>query len=308
MRRIGLMIVLAASVMLVGCTSKEKESGEAVVGIQVENLQAESAAAETTTHTPTPTPTPEPTPTLQELVMVVCTSKSNVPADFMKGRYSDRCEMTFEITNNTDRPIQGVQGLLIIDDLFGSNITKINCDFTGQTINPGETVENDEMGYEVNEFIDTDVKIWNERFDDLKISYLVNAVVYADEASADETNKTSGSKDVTITCIGKKNIAEDIYAGRLNPSIQLIFSVENHTDKDIRGIQGIVIISDLFGSEIGRFGCDFTGTTIKAGETAEISDRYLEVPSYEDAKVKIYNEDYEDLKFEYEVKDIVYSE
>lgn len=308
MRRVmGFAIVLMVSVMLYGCTSK-KEATKDNGGIKVETIKADRVAVETTTPTPTPTPTPEPTPTLQELVTVVCTGKSNIPADYMKGRYSDRCDMTFEITNNTDRPIQGVQGLLIIDDLFGSNITKITCDFTGQIINPGETIENDEMGMEINEFVDTDVKIWNERFDDLKFSYLTNSVVYADDAGSGETNKTSGSKDVTVTCIGKKNIAEDIYAGRFNPNIQLIFSVENHTDKDIRGIQGIVIISDLFGSEIDRFGCDFTGTTIKAGETAEISDRYLEVPSYEDTKVKIYNEDYEDLKFEYEVRDIVYSE
>lgn len=306
MRKVFL-IVLAVSMMLVGCKDTAKEAAKSEnSGIQVQNLQNEQPKVETPT--PTPTPTPEPTPTLQELVTVVCTGKTNIPADYMKGRYSDRCDMTFEITNNTDRPIQGVQGLLIIDDLFGSNITKITCDFTGKVINPGETIENDEMGMEINEFVDTDVKIWNERFDDLKFSYLTNSVVYADDAATAETNKTSGSKDVTVTCIGKKNIEEDIYAGRFNPNIQLIFSVENHTDKDIRGIQGIVIISDLFGSEIDRFGCDFTGTTIKAGETAEISDRYLEVPSYEDTKVKIYNEDYEDLKFEYEVRDIVYSE
>ena len=129
MRKVFLTVFIA-SMLLVGCKDTAKEATKSEnSGIQVQNLQNEQPKVETPT--PTPTPTPEPTPTLQELVTVVCTGKSNIPADFMKGRYSDRCDMTFEITNNTDRPIQGVQGLLIIDDLFGSNITKITCDFTG---------------------------------------------------------------------------------------------------------------------------------------------------------------------------------
>ena len=305
--KVIVLMIIATSVVLAGCSSK-KEVSQDTGEIKVETIQNESVSAETSTPTPTPTPTPEPTPTLQELVTVVCTNKTNVPADYMNGRYSDRCDLTFDLTNNTDKPIQGIQGLLIIDDLFGSNITKITCNFTGQIINPGETVENDEMGKEINEFVDTDVKIWNENYEDLKFSYLVNSVVYAGESSDDDTNKTSGSKDVTITCTGKKNIEIDIYAGRFNPNVQFFFTIENHTDKDIRGIQGIVTVSDLFGDVIDRFNCDFTGTTIKAGDQAEISDKYLEVPSYDDAAVQLYNEDFEDLKFEYEVKDIVYSE
>lgn len=292
---------------LSGCSSKEEKTNVSD-DIAVEKIQVEKSERLEATPTPTPTPTPEPTPTLQELVTVTCTSKSNVPADYLNGRYSDRCDLKFEITNNTDKPVQGVQGLLIIDDLFGSNIMKITCNFTGQTINPGETIENDEMGMDINEFVEADVKVWNERFDDLKFSYLVNSVVYSEGSASEETNKTLGSKDVTVVCTGKKNIESDIYAGRLNPNVQFFFTVENHTDKDIRGIQGVVTVSDLFGDMIERFSCDFTGTTIKAGEKAEISDRYLEVPSYEDTKVKIFNENYEDLRFEYEVKDIVYSE
>lgn len=302
-----LLAVLMACTAMIGCGEK-KEATKNTGGIMVETIKTDNVASEAQTPTPTPTPTPEPTPTLQELVTVVCTAKSNMPADFMNGVYSNRCNMTFEITNNTDKPVQGIQGLLIIDDLFGSNITKITCDFTGQTINPGETVENDDLGMDVNEFVESDVKIWNERFDDLKFSYLVNSVVYADDDSGEDANKTSGSKDVTVTCTGKKNIAGDVYAGRIYPNIQFFFTIENHTDKVIRGIQGTVTVSDLFGSVIDRFNCDFTGTTIKAGDSAEISDKYLEVPSYEDSKVKILNEDYEDLKFEYEVRDIVYAD
>ena len=306
MRKV-LIVVLAASLILAGCGDSNKEVAKSENnGIQVQTLQ--DTQAEVETPTPTPTPTPEPTPTLQELVTVVCTGKSNVQADYMNGIYSNRCNLKFEITNNTDKPVQGIQGLLIVDDLFGSNIMKTTCNFTGQTIEPGETIENDSLGLDVNEFVEADVKLYNEKYEDLKFSYLVNSVVYADADSVGETNSTSGSKDVTVKCIGKKTIDADFYAGRINPNIQFIFSVENHTDKDIRGIQGTVTVSDLFGTVIDRFGCDFTGTTIKAGETMEISDRYLEVPSYEDTKVKILNEDYEDLKFEYEVRDIVYAE
>ncbi|GEM_PF-5519063 len=244
----------------------------------------------------------------ENAVTVKVTDKQNIEADIYNGIYSNRVNLVIEVTNNTEKDIQGVQGILIIDDLFGKNIKKSRCNFTGKIIAPGQTVSFEDLGLDINEYIDSDKKLYNEKYEDLQFTYQVDSIVYAEEADAAEKNITSGSDKVTITCVEKKNIEEDIYNGRYSPYVQFIFEVENHSDKDIKGIQGTVTVSDLFGNKIIKSNCDFTGTTIKAGETATITDRYLEINKFLDEDVKLYNEDYEDLQFQYEVTDIVYSE
>ena len=68
------------------------------------------------------------------------------------------------MTNNSDKPIKGVQGVLHIMDLFGSSIMDVRCDFTGHTIQPGETYTNKDLSYEVNEFNDEDMKLYSEDY------------------------------------------------------------------------------------------------------------------------------------------------
>ena len=52
-----------------------------------------------------------------------------------------------KVTNKTDRTIKGVQGVLIISDLFGVEITKMQSDFTGKEIPPNKYVTFDEYGF-----------------------------------------------------------------------------------------------------------------------------------------------------------------
>ena len=245
----------------------------------------------------------------KEELTVKVTNKENLKADYNAGRYSDRVNFTVEVTNNTDKPIQGVQGELQVNDLFGKKIMRSNCNFTGQTIAPGETATFSNIGLDINEFMDSHVKLYNENYDDLSFDYTVNEIVYAnDSASASGSNTTSGSSDVVIICTNKTNIPEDISAGRYSSYAEFSFSIENKTAKTIKGIQGVFTISDLFGKEIKKINCDFTGIKIAAGETIEVSEKYLEINQFMDEDVKVYTENYEDLKFSYKVTDIVYVE
>lgn len=244
-----------------------------------------------------------------EEVVVTVTGKTNIEADIYSGRYSDRVAFEIQITNQTDKTIKGVQGVLTVDDLFGKKIISSNCDFTGQTILPGETVTYDGIGIDVNEFIDSHVKLYNEAFDDLSFSYKVNEIVFANDGDSDSsTSQTTGSEEVSIMCTDKENIKPDYSAGRLLPYAQFTFVVENKTEKTIKGIQGVVTVSDLFGKQIKKFNCDFTGQKIPAGESVTFTDKYLEVNQFIDEDVKIYNEEFADLQFDYKVTDIVYDE
>ncbi len=247
-------------------------------------------------------------PSLNELVSVVVVDKKNYPEDWNAGRYSDYVQLLVDVTNNSDKPIQGVQGTIRIDDLFGQKIISSTLNFTGQIIQPGETVRYDRFGLDVNEFIDSHVKLYNEKYEDLNFSYKVTDIVYSNEDEESNTSSTSESAEVIVTVTDKKNIQEDWNAGRYSPYVQFIFEVENKTDKTIRGIQGVLTVNDLFGKQIKKVSCDFTGTNILPEGKVTFSDKYLEINEFVDADVKLYNEKYGDLQFSYKVTDIVYAE
>ncbi len=90
------------------------------------------------------------------------------------------CPLIFDVTNNTDKDIQGVKGTLKINDLFDVEILSIGCDFTGQIIPVGQTVTIDNLSYDANQFINTDMKFYNTAYNDLKFEYVISQIVFAD--------------------------------------------------------------------------------------------------------------------------------
>lgn len=115
-----------------------------------------------------------------EDVTVVVIDKSELPEDIHNGRYNDYCTLKFQITNNTDKDIQGVEGRLYVRDLFGKDIANFGCDFTGQTVPVGQSVTNDSMALEVNPFMDEHTKFYNTAFADLKFEFKVSQIVFTD--------------------------------------------------------------------------------------------------------------------------------
>lgn len=113
-------------------------------------------------------------------VEIIVTNKEQKPKDIYSGQYNNYCAMTFQITNNTDKDIQGIEGGLIVSDLFGKEIMRVGCDFTGQVIKSKQSITEDELGFEVNPFIDEDMKFYNTDFKDLKFEYIVHQIVFTD--------------------------------------------------------------------------------------------------------------------------------
>ncbi len=116
----------------------------------------------------------------QEDVTVTVTDKTVTPKDYDQWIYSNYANFVFEITNHTDKDIQGIQGDLEIKDLFGETIMTVSCDFTGTTIPAGKTIRNDELSLECNEFVDSEVKVYNEDYKDLRFQYIVSQIVFTD--------------------------------------------------------------------------------------------------------------------------------
>lgn len=114
---------------------------------------------------------------------IVVVEKAGIPKNSARWRFSNQVEFTFHITNNTDKAIVGVSGYINIKDMFGKDIKKLACDFTGNTIQPGETFVKKDMVYECNQFRDEDTQLYETEYKDLKFKYYVSSVIYEDGSS-----------------------------------------------------------------------------------------------------------------------------
>lgn len=115
-------------------------------------------------------------------------------------------------------------------------------------------------------------------------------------------------KSVNVTVTDKRNITKDIHNGSFSDRVEFTFNLENTFDKPVKGIEGILYIRDMFGKDILSTSCDFTGQSIPANNSITITDMGIDINNFMDEHIKLYNENYSDLKFDYEVINIVYDE
>ncbi len=245
----------------------------------------------------------------QDAATIKVVSKQNVAKNPNNGVFSDRVNLVFEVTNNSDKPIKGVAGVLNVNDMFDKPITSSNCNFTGKVIEPGTTVTFDELGFDINEFMEDDVKFYNETYENLKFTYDVNKVVYYDANATNETvNKAPNDAKVNVSVTAKDNIQKDIYNGIYSPRTEFDFVITNLTDKEIKGVQGIMTISDIFGNVIKKSNCDFTEKVIPAKGNVTIENLGFDINEFMSDDVLLYSTEYNDLAFEYETTAIVYTD
>jgi ribosomal protein L37E len=114
---------------------------------------------------------------------IVVAEKAGLPKNSARWRFSDQVQFTFHVTNNSDKAIVGVSGYVNIKDMFGKDIKELACDFTGNTIQPGETFVEKDMGYECNQFKAEDTQLFETEYKDLKFKYYVTSVIYEDGSS-----------------------------------------------------------------------------------------------------------------------------
>ncbi len=118
-------------------------------------------------------------------VTVKFTNMKSSPADLDNWKYSETVEFEITETNNTDKDIKGIQGVVDIQDMFGSSIMMIQCDLTN-TVKAGETIIDDSLGMEINQFMDDHVKLYTSDYDDLIFKYKVDKILFTDGTSKGE--------------------------------------------------------------------------------------------------------------------------
>lgn len=113
--------------------------------------------------------------------------------------------------------------------------------------------------------------------------------------------------EVIVTVTEKESIPEDHNAWRFSDYVRLSVNVENVTNRSIKGVQGTLVVKDMFGEEFLRISCDLTDNDIPANGSITVTELYLDVNQFMANQVKLFNTDYEDLIFEYIVTNVIFT-
>lgn len=174
----------------------------------------------------------------------------------------------------------------------------------------GGSIFVNDLGIDINQFMNSHLKFYNTEFSDLKFEYKIANIVYDDGSRMieDTPKESMESKKVTVNVTDKKNLDINYNVGRYSPRVEFTFKVCNSTSKNIKGVQGILSIKDLFGVDIMSSSLDFTGQIIGANDSIVVSGMGIDINQFKDDHVKIYNTNFDDLKFEYEITSIIYED
>lgn len=110
--------------------------------------------------------------------------------------------------------------------------------------------------------------------------------------------------DITVLLTGKSTSTDKFQ----QMYVDLVFSVTNNTDKEIKGVQGVATFKDIFDVDIIKVNCDFTGKSIAPGGTITVDDLSVDINQFMDDHLKLYNTAYDDLHFSYNTTAIVFTD
>jgi hypothetical protein len=84
--------------------------------------------------------------------------------------------------NKTDKDIQGVKGVLHVNDLFGDKIVNVRWSYDRGVPANKRAVETG-SGLELNRFIDSHMKLWTTDFDKIKSNFEVQTIIFKGSSS-----------------------------------------------------------------------------------------------------------------------------
>jgi hypothetical protein len=97
---------------------------------------------------------------------------------FSSADFSNRITFTFQLTNNTDKNMEGVEGTVSMNDIFGNAIQEVHLSYD-EGIKAGET-KLYSAGVDYNQFMEKDIKLRGTELSKLKYDWQVSKIVYAD--------------------------------------------------------------------------------------------------------------------------------
>lgn len=115
-----------------------------------------------------------------KLLSVALLSKKNNTKEF--GQQWVGLELAFD--NRSDKDIQGIKGVLRLTDIFGDKILNINWSYDRGVSAKQSAVERG-SGVDINQFKDSDMKLWNTDFDKIKSTFDVSTIIFKDGTRID---------------------------------------------------------------------------------------------------------------------------
>lgn len=111
---------------------------------------------------------------------VALTGKRNQQGEY--GKQFVYLHVAYE--NKTDKDIQGVKGVLHINDIFGDKIVNVRWSYDRGVAANKRAVETG-SGLDLNRFTDSHMKLWNTDFDKIKSSFEVQTIIFKDGTKID---------------------------------------------------------------------------------------------------------------------------
>ena len=191
MKRIFAAIICCFTILgsLAGCSGSSDEAKDKQISEleqQVSNLQSQLEELKTVSSNVSTPPEvssagSEPQTSENELdkAKVILTKKGESPKDSDNWQFSSYVTLEFKIENGFDKEIKGIQGIAYFKDMFGEEIIHMGADFT-DAIAPGKSIKVDDLSYEINEYKDDDMKLYNTDYDKLQFDYKPTKIVFKD--------------------------------------------------------------------------------------------------------------------------------
>ncbi len=115
-------------------------------------------------------------------------NKNLIPKDTSAWRFNDFVELKMNCKNNTDKDIVALKGNIKVADLFGNAILEISLLYDTETIPAKGEIDIEDIGLEINQFMDEHIKLRDTEFSKLKFSFETTSVAFADGTILGESN------------------------------------------------------------------------------------------------------------------------
>ena len=122
---------------------------------------------------------PEENTTQSNKVSLEILKKGFNESDFSSGNYyPEQITMELKFTNETDKDIKGVEGMLTLYDIFDNKISSTSVGYDKSI--PAHQSKIWKSGTDYNQFMDEDVKLKNTELENLKYKWEVTTIIYTD--------------------------------------------------------------------------------------------------------------------------------
>lgn len=146
-----------------------------IFGTKSVNTAITEKSTETLKSTSPTISNPTPKVDLNKKVNVTVVNK-----EFREVGYQSFIVIPVKIYNYTNKDIKGASGTLTFYDIFGNKIKVITFNYDDAEGLPHSTVTDYEAGMDFNQFIDSDVKLRDTDFQNLKYEWVTEIIIYSD--------------------------------------------------------------------------------------------------------------------------------